>query len=421
LWSFYWNLYDWQPKPDLTALGLVLGVLLILLLIGFLAGASVHPATRGLSLVMCLALLALAFYVLPREPLTNGLFTRTQSSPVWYRAGRFAVLALPTALWSFGFRRRRKLVTMTTQASVRTHDEPVGKSPANGRARVAAICEVTLAFVLMHVIYRALKQFTLIGRWDAETNFTPGAVMIAFTVLVLLLCRRSFEAYGLGTKGWQRNLSLGLLCAVLMVGVAALDFLLLGFSFDATRPPDPYAPHQLLRILSLAAITLPAYLVIIGFLRARTSIVGRIPPAVSIPAIFALLAVLPLLEAHFQPPAKWFEAIWLFFGAGFGEETFFRGYMQSRVDQAFGYAWRLGGFEFGPGLFVSALFFGLIHALNTVDYFHGRFTFGWSMGLQSIAVGIFYGAVRARTGSILPGAIMHGLEDAFARIPRLLP
>jgi membrane protease YdiL (CAAX protease family) len=73
------------------------------------------------------------------------------------------------------------------------------------------------------------------------------------------------------------------------------------------------------------------------------------------------------------------------------------------------------------GLVVSSLLFGLVHSLNTVDYFHGRFDFGWSMGLQTLIVGVCYGLIRARTGSVIPGAIIHGLSDAFAYIPGLLP
>ena len=91
------------------------------------------------------------------------------------------------------------------------------------------------------------------------------------------------------------------------------------------------------------------------------------------------------------------------------------------MDQAFGCPCCLLGFEFGVGLLVSSLAFGLIHALNTVDYFGGRFDFGWGYGAQNFFTGLFFGCVRARTGSVLPGAIMHGLEDAFARIPNLLP
>jgi uncharacterized protein len=108
--------------------------------------------------------------------------------------------------------------------------------------------------------------------------------------------------------------------------------------------------------------------------------------------------------------------LWLFLGAGFGEEIFFRGYIQSRVDVAFGYQFHWLGLQFGVGLLVSSLLFGFIHALNTVDYFHGRFDFGWSYGLEAFAEGTLYGGIRAKTGSLLPGAITHGLLDIFARI-----
>jgi len=212
-----------------------------------------------------------------------------------------------------------------------------------------------------------------------------------------------------------------LVCSVLLVGVGAIGLLVTGFHFDASRPPNPHAPHPFARIAGFATIALPAFLLVLALLRTRGRIVQRIRPGISIPAILALLAVLPLVAAHFHRPAMWLQALWLLFGAGCGEEIFFRGYIQSRVDQAFGCLFRFMGFEFGPGLLVSSLLFGLIHALNTVDYFHGRFDFGWAYGLQAFGDGIFYGCIRAKTGSVLPGAVIHGLTDAFARIPNLLP
>src|SRR5262249_27015326 len=136
---------------------------------------------------------------------------------------------------------------------------------------------------------------------------------------------------------------------------------------------------------------------------------------------FALLAILPAVAAYSHRPAMWATALWLFFGAGFGEEIFFRGYIQSRVDEAFGYPFRFLGMEFGAGLIAAALLFALIHGLNTVDYFQGKFDFGWSYGLQNLFTGLFFGLLRSRTGSVLPGAIVHGLQDAFARIPSVLP
>jgi membrane protease YdiL (CAAX protease family) len=115
------------------------------------------------------------------------------------------------------------------------------------------------------------------------------------------------------------------------------------------------------------------------------------------------------------------SVLWLFFGAGFGEEVFFRGYVQSRVNQAFGRPWRLLGVPFGLGLIVSALLFGLIHALNTVDYFQGRFDFAWLWLVTNLCTGLFVGLLREGTGSVLAGAVVHGLEDVLGQVPSLLP
>jgi hypothetical protein len=104
--ELYWNLYDWQPKLDLEALGLIFGMLALLAAIRLLARASGNRFSRGASLVICLALLALAVYVFPPEPRSSGLFAREAPSLFWYRAARFAVLALPSAFWSRGVLRR---------------------------------------------------------------------------------------------------------------------------------------------------------------------------------------------------------------------------------------------------------------------------------------------------------------------------
>ena len=72
-------------------------------------------------------------------------------------------------------------------------------------------------------------------------------------------------------------------------------------------------------------------------------------------------------------------------------------------------------------MFVSSLLFGLIHALNTVDYFNDRYDFAWLWLIAAFFSGLFFGVMRERTGSILPGAIVHGLEDVLGRVPSLLP
>lgn len=288
--------------------------------------------------------------------------------------------------------------------------------------RLWALVEVVLVFAGVHVCYRAIKHFTVLGRWESEagTNFTPGIVMAAAALTLIWLRRKGFRDYGLTCDRWREHLSLGLVCTVIEAACGALGLAVSGYEFDASRPPDPHAMPDWLRLGVFATVLVTGWLAALAIVSSRHNLFRRIPAPLSLMSIAGLAAVPTLVGAHIGRPFSGLVVLWLFFGAGFGEEIFYRGYFQSRVDEAWGRPWRLGGFEFGAGLLVSSLLFGLVHGLNTVDYFHGRFDFGWLMGISSIFVGLYFGLLRARTGSILPGAILHGLTDILMRLPKLL-
>jgi membrane protease YdiL (CAAX protease family) len=303
--------------------------------------------------------------------------------------------------------------------------EPTGDrrgGPPCGRLnRAAALAEVVIVFAATHVAYRAVKRFTALGEWEAAagTNFIPGAVMAAVTVLTLLAGRRSFEAYGLGLRRWPHDLNVGLACGMGIIALGAVGLAITGFRFDPSRPPDPNGPPQLMRMVGGPALGLLALVALLAVFRGRWGI-RHAPPILSVALLVALLAVPPLLAAFLRRPPVWPAVLWNFFCAGFGEELFFRGYVQSRVDPAFGRPWRVLGCNVGPGILVSSLLFGLIHALNTVDYFSGRWDFGWWYGLQNVFEGLVYGYLRARTGSVWAGAVAHGLQDTYVMVPNLL-
>jgi membrane protease YdiL (CAAX protease family) len=287
--------------------------------------------------------------------------------------------------------------------------------------RMVALAEVTAMFVATHVLYRAIKRFTLLGEWEgaAGTNLIPGVVMMVFTFTVLLLSRRRLEAYGLGLRWWPQDLKLGLACGIVVIAVAAIALGVTGYRYDAGRTPDPNGPPQLLRTLGAPVVGTLALLAMLGVVRmARGK--WRPRPEVSVAVLMVLLAVPPMLAVYLHRPMAWLAVLWNFLCAGFGEEIFFRGYIQSRVDAGFGRPWRVLGSEVGPGVIVSSLFFGLIHALNTVDYFSARWDFGWWYGLGTIFVGLCYGYLRARTGRVWAGAVTHGLVDTYAIVPGIL-
>jgi len=290
---------------------------------------------------------------------------------------------------------------------------------ANPVGRVAALVEVLVAFVLVHLSYRSFKNFTELGRLEvaAGLNFSAGSAMILFTLAMLLLLGRSFEAYGLTLKGWRYNLNIGLLWGLLTVAAAVAVVRLSPIRLDPHRPPD------MTRALVISVAELIATFLLVWFLMRERRFVRRIPAPVSLLALAAML-LLPLALAWYSGRPclhVLLTVLWLFFGAGFGEEIFFRGYVQSRVNQAFGRPFRFMGVDFGFGLIVSSLLFGFIHVLNTVDYFNGRWDFAWWWGVTNFVTGLFYGLLREKTGSILAGAVHHGLTDVLAEVPPLLP
>lgn len=285
-------------------------------------------------------------------------------------------------------------------------------------ARVAALIEVIAAFVLVHLTYRSFKHFTELGRAEgaAGLNFSTGAVMTLFTVAAIFLCGRSFEQYGLTLKEWRFSLNIGLFWELLFVVAAVLVIKIASIRFDPLHPPD------MKRSLAATGGEMLNIVLLLWFLKSERRVLRLVPPVVSLVILFVLLC-LPLALAFYYSrpiPNVLLTVLWLFFGAGFGEEIFFRGYIQSRVNQAFGRPWRFLGAQFGWGVMVSAAFFGFIHVLNTVDYFGGRDDFAWWWFPPNFAVGLFFGLLREKTGSVLAGAIMHGLSDVLATIPALI-
>jgi len=97
----------------------------------------------------------------------------------------------------------------------------------------------------------------------------------------------------------------------------------------------------------------------------------------------------------------------------FGEEIFYRGYIQSRLNEVFGRPYAIRGVRFGAGLFIATLLFGFLHALNTADYLHGHYAFDWTWAAGSLVPGLMCGLMREATGNILTGSIVHGLWDVW--------
>jgi hypothetical protein len=99
LLDVFWNIATWQPRWDGPAFGLLGSVLVGLLAIWKLTRSDSGRVERVVTFVICLGFFGLGIYVFPAEPLSQGLFARETSSPLWYRTLRLIVLSVPLLLW----------------------------------------------------------------------------------------------------------------------------------------------------------------------------------------------------------------------------------------------------------------------------------------------------------------------------------
>jgi membrane protease YdiL (CAAX protease family) len=85
---------------------------------------------------------------------------------------------------------------------------------------------------------------------------------------------------------------------------------------------------------------------------------------------------------------------------GLSEEFFFRGYLQTQLNRTFPKHRRFIGAEWGAGLVLAALLFGLCHVV------HGDLA-----RMRTFFFGLFAGWLRERTDSIAVPAAYHGVSN----------
>ncbi len=112
------------------------------------------------------------------------------------------------------------------------------------------------------------------------------------------------------------------------------------------------------------------------------------------------------------------DMVWYFIFVGFAEEFFFRGYVQSRLNEVFTKKYKkiLGvDFEWSQGTLITGIFlFGIPHILTGINLFTGTINISL-MTLMLVVfaslLGVIFGVLREKTGGIVVPTILHGLID----------
>jgi membrane protease YdiL (CAAX protease family) len=265
------------------------------------------------------------------------------------------------------------------------------------RRRIIAVLDVLVVFL---VTFTLIWLTALLPIGKIEWMFLVYVVMIAFPLLILIVTRRDLKAYGLGFHRLRDQLDMTLA----VFPVAAIEGAIVGWLLPEL------VPNAIIRwegALILSIIAVPFFFLIAWILR------GKPTTALVFPA---LLFMFPLAGGNAILPERLASFLFYLLFLGPGEDFLFRGYIQSRLNAAFGRPFRFWGVSWGWGLVIASLLFGFMHVLNPFNPFLGKFQlYGW-WGVWTVFSGLIMGYIREKAGSILPSAVLHGLPQAIASL-----
>lgn len=264
-------------------------------------------------------------------------------------------------------------------------------------AKTLAILEVLLVRAAMIGLLWLLLP---LAKWQQRTfgfNLLGKLAWLGVPVLWLWLTRRNLAEYGIHGRTWRADLTAAL-SAFLPVAIVSAT---LGFV--------PY--------LSWYGALIETALFLGALVFVARALTGKPDP-------HSGLLTIGLACLLFGGYAWWqglypglgqgvFNFIDYLIFVGLAEEIWYRGYIQTRLNQVFPPRWTFYGVQWGWGVLIAAALFGFTHVLNGWNLQTGAFQPLWWWGLWTTASGLLFAYVREKTGSVVAGAILHGLPQAL--------
>lgn len=272
-----------------------------------------------------------------------------------------------------------------------------------------SILEVIIVFAVLSIFSWWLNA--QLQALDFEVRrWLGGFIFIALSFIIMALTRRPWRDYGLMLKDWRLSFDVGMTGYVArFVPVGAVFALaLLGESYRS------WLGGVLLLVAEIAGVWLLLTMLRRQDAKDPAGDVRRSKVKNNVILLGGLL-LLPIVLSLVTGRAPLFvisTVLWQLIVSGFGEEIRYRGYYQSRVNQEFGKPYQLMGIRFGPGLIVSSILFGLVHAFNPFNPLMGQYELAWPWALFTLAGGFFFGLLREKTDDVIACTIAHGGLDA---------
>lgn len=270
------------------------------------------------------------------------------------------------------------------------------------KIRSIGLCALILGVFLVVCMAFNATSLAAIQKQYLGWNYFSHILMIVFGVGMIAIQKADFHSYGFTLKQWRFDLSIAVICVIMAVGFI------------------PISGNAIVNALFQIAVAL----LVLGLVATRKNERAEGKPAGAGLRISSFILATPSFIIVTNALAGLgliaSTAVFQFLFVGFGEEILFRGYMQTRLNEDFGRPWRFKNVNFGPGLLISSVLFGVLHLFNPFNPFIGSYDLAVLWAITSSFSGLLFGFVREKTGSVLSASLAHGLVDLGQVVPLIV-
>ena len=263
----------------------------------------------------------------------------------------------------------------------------------HSRSPLLSLLVVIGVFVLALIAFRVVAASAL-RSWERQVSqryFIEYLAVAAITLFALLSTRKSLVHYGISFRPLTYHLK------AVATGFIPVFAITVGLFYLEERE---WTGAVLLSALVALALIGTAWL----FRNVPTRDTARVTLAAFLTTrLVATPAFTDSVGTLLSEFVYWFVVVAL------SEELLFRGYIQSRLNQAFGRPYRFFGVSWGWGVLITSVLFGLWHVVNLVNPLLGTFELSWPWGLWTFFAGLLFGFIREKTDSIAAPTILHGM------------
>jgi hypothetical protein len=220
------------------------------------------------------------------------------------------------------------------------------------KSKWLAILEVVLVFIFIEFVINiwSILPLAQIQRDLFYWNYFSHIIFVLIPAVIIILMKKSFKSYGVNVNNWKFSIKWALIFTAIVI-----------------------IPPFIAVVIGLGEFNLSKY------------------------------------SLQYLPSTLLFQIIF----TGFTEEFLYRGYYQSRLNEAFDKPYYIYNLKFGMGVMIASFLFGFAHVLNPFNPLRGSFELNLLSGLTAGQTGFLLGLIREKTDSILAPSLIHGLTNGF--------